>query len=626
MRWLVTAVSLTLAGQPATRVTAYDSTYAVAPGGRTGFFENRQPADIVLSSFGFNRSGGGLLFHHPRNLAGDGQRLLLADSNNNRVLVWLSPPTENASPSLVLGQPGLDSNNPGNGLANMNWPGQISVAAGGRVVVADSYNDRLLIWNSFPTENGQPADMELRTPSLRWPWGVWTDGEKLVAASTGGRAILFWNKFPERADQPPDFEIRDSAIGTPRTITSDGTRLIVGDHNAYQTRPGNFFWKSFPRGPGDLFDFFMQDPIDGNANWMQGTFLSDGRLAMLGRTLLIWNEFPETAQSRPSIAVDGYRFMGGDGGSVTEAAGRLYIPEYNGNRIAVYNTIPERNSQRPDFAIGSPDFETNTLRSEFLITNPAPVTDGKSLWVTSDFERRMYVWKDVPDESAARANFVYELPFAPWDNEIHKGRLILAGKDTFAVWNELPRNGQLPSAIVRGPWREIRGVAMDDTYFYLGDQDADRVYVWSGIPTASEPPLFTLNIRQPSRISSDGTHVVILSTENHTVHVYRVADLSASAPPRASYGQGMFNLPQGAQIREGQLFVCDTTGNRVYVWRDIEDFIARRPATAILGAGGPQPRIGIDSFFWPGVPAFDGSYLWIGEFKFSGRMPRFSVR
>jgi hypothetical protein len=62
------------------------------------------------------------------------------------------------------------------------------------------------------------------------------------------------------------------------------------------------------------------------------------------------------------------------------------------------------------------------------------------------------------------------------------------------------------------------------------------------------------------------------------------------------------------------------------VWRDIEDFIARRPATAILGAGGAQPRIGVDSLFWPGVPAFDGSYLWIGEFKFSGRMPRFSVR
>ncbi len=627
---MITLFGLSLFGQQTTQVIPIDSQYAVAPGGRSGFFETGQAADLVLSAFGFNRSGGPLLFHHPRGLAGDGQRLLLADSNNNRVLIWSTLPDGNTPPDLVIGQPDLDSNQPGAGPDGMNWPGQISATPDGRVVVADSFNDRLLLWNSFPATSGQAADVVIRTPDLRWPWGVWTDGERLVATSTGGRAILFWNRLPVRGNEPPDFVIRHEAIGTPRTITSDGQRLIIGDHNAYQTRIGNFFWKSFPKSGADLFDFFMQDPLDGNAGWMQGTFLPDGRLAMLGRTLHIWNSFPESAVVKPDLSISGYRFQGGDGGAVVAAGERLYLPEYNGNRIAVYNALPASSGQRPDFAVGSPNLETNTLRTEFLMTNPVPLTDGKSLLVSSDFDRRLYVWKAVPDESGARPDFVYELPFAPWDGEIHNNRLVLAGKDTVAVWEQVPRNGELPTQILRGRIgtvtpREIRGVAMDDSYFYLGDQDAGRVWVWRGVPQEGEEPLFSLSIRQPARISSDGVHVLVTSSENHTIYVFRVSELGAEALPRVAAGSGMFNLPQGAVIREGQVFITDTTGNRVYCWRDVEDLVARRPATAILGTSGPTPRIGANSFFWPGVPAFDGSYLWVGEFKFSGRMPRFSV-
>lgn len=39
-----------------------------------------------------------------------------------------------------------------------------------------------------------------------------------------------------------------------------------------------------------------------------------------------------------------------------------------------------------------------------------------------------------------------------------------------------------------------------------------------------------------------------------------------------------------------------------------------------------EPRTGQSTFFWPGVPAFDGSYLWLGEYKFSNRLLRFTVR
>jgi uncharacterized protein (TIGR03437 family) len=612
------------------QVGRVDSQYPVAPGSLSGWFRAGQSADIVLSSFGFNRSGGALQFHHPRSLAGDATRLLLADSNNNRVLVWTSLPDANTPPDLVLGQPDFQSNYAGSGPDGMSWPGQVALAPDGRVVVADSYNDRLLIWKSFPRASGQPADLTLRTPALRWPWGVWTDGVRLVATSTGGRSILFWNRFPDSPNQAPDFEFKDDAVGTPRTVTSDGRRLIVGDHNAYGDRSGNFFWKTFPRGPQDRYDFFARDPVDG-ANWMQGAFAPDGRLLMLGRTLHIWNTFPESETARPNLSITGYQFFGGDGGAVVVAGERLYLPEYNGNRIVAYRRFPDRPEQRPDFAIGSPDFETNTLRREFLITNPVPVTDGQSLFVSSDFDRRLCVWTRLPAASAAKSNWAYELPFAPWDNALHGGRLVLAGKDTVAIWNQAPLGGEMPSTVLRGSigsvrFAEIRGVALDDRYFYLSDFLADKVYVWRGVPSANSEPAFTFTIRQPARLSSDGTTFVVTSTENHTLHTFKVADLGPSSQPRTVGAPGVFNLPQGARLYQGQLIVANTTANRVHLWRDVDTAIAQRPADVILGSADAQPRNGADGLFWPGVPAFDGSYLWVGEFKFSGRMPRFSVQ
>ena len=64
---------------------------------------------------------------------------------------------------------------------------QITIAPPGeqRVIVADTNNDRVLIWNSFPTRNGQPADVVLKNNGLIWPWGLWTDGARLVVSCTG---------------------------------------------------------------------------------------------------------------------------------------------------------------------------------------------------------------------------------------------------------------------------------------------------------------------------------------------------------------------------------------------------------------------------------------------------------
>lgn len=586
----------------------------------------------MLSGFGFGLSGGGLQFNHPRSIASDGTRLLVSDGHNNRVLVWLQAPDGNTPPDFALGQADLASNVPGTGLHQMNWPGQVCVTTGGRVVVADTYNDRLLVWNTFPTRGGQPADLEIRHSLLKWPWGVWTDGTRLVGSATGARTILVWSTFPATGNVAPDFTLADAAIGTPRTITSDGTFLMVGDHNAYGTQAGNWVWKTFPTGTRS-YDYFIRDPSDFNGPWMQGTVAADGRLVVLGRNLIVWNGVPADPGVAPALVVDGYPYRGGDGSGVAFALGRTYVSAYNDNKVTAYRTFPTSRATRPDFALGSPSLDENTLTTSYFITNSVPATTGKQLFVSSDFDRTLSVWTSVPDESAAKPNWLYTLPFPPWDNELKGDTLVLGGQRQIAIWRKAPVNGELPDLNYKdviGPvaFKNISGVALDNKYFYVGDFQAEKVYVWRGLPAATAAPVYTLSVPKVTRLSSDGTWLAATQTEAQTIRLFEVAKLSSSATGVAVGGVGKFNLPQAATLARGGLYVASTNFNQVHAWRKVDDAVAGKSADVVLG--GPNllapPRTTASTFFWPGVPAFDGSYLWVGEFKFSGRLLRLSVR
>jgi len=109
----------------------------------------------------------------------------------------------------------------------------------------------------------------------------------------------------------------------------------------------------------------------------------------------------------------------------------------------------------------------------------------------------------------------------------------------------------------------------------------------------------------------------------------RVVTQAPSANPVATIGgPGKFNLPQNAIIAHGSLFIADTGFNRVYVWRNIADAVSGKSADVVLGKTGADatPLQLKDALFWPVGLAFDGSYLWVGEFKFGNRLLRFSVR
>ena len=58
----------------------------------------------------------------------------------------------------------------------------------------------------------------------------------------------------------------------------------------------------------------------------------------------------------------------------------------------------------------------------------------------------------------------------------------------------------------------------------------------------------------------------------------------------------------------------------------VEAMLANPRGAVLLGSSDLKPSNRSDGLFWPGAVSADGAYLWVGEFKFSGRILRFRPR
>ena len=189
----------------------------------------------------------------------DGAKLFAVDFFNNRVLIWNTLPSTNMPADIVVGQPDFDTGGPpapttATTAASFRFP--ISVAAAGnKLFVADRDNHRVLIWNAIPTSNGVPADVVLgqsdfagstatvSQSGLRQPRSVWSDGQRLIVSDSGNNRVLIWNSVPITNGLAADVVIGQTNFNTatrgesanglsnPRAVYSDGTRLLIADRD-----------------------------------------------------------------------------------------------------------------------------------------------------------------------------------------------------------------------------------------------------------------------------------------------------------------------------------------------------------------------------------------------------------
>lgn len=306
-------------------------------------------------------------------VATDGTVVAIADTDNNRVLIYNSvPATAGASANVVLGQPDFTTlQTPSTTSSSLRGPQGVWIA-GGKLFVADTQNSRVLIWNHIPTANNQPADIVLGQPNftsdnqpppngsnppvyptaaanqLLNPTSVSTDpsGTHLFVSDLGFNRVLIWNSIPTSNDQPADV-----VVGQPNM-----TSTIANNTNNLCSSPGN--------------DSTGKPIYPSECN----------------KTL----NFPRYALS------DGTHLFIADGGN---------------DRVLVFNSVPTQNGAGADAVLGQPDFYGDVVASGMAtfgstavdntgsvdtVQNPTSLAwDGTNLYVSDPYDRRVLLFSPI---------------------------------------------------------------------------------------------------------------------------------------------------------------------------------------------------------------------------------------
>ncbi|SOC08498.1 hypothetical protein SAMN05877962_10945 [Alloalcanivorax xenomutans] len=235
---------------------------------------NTAAADFVLGQPDFTSSEPGEL-SRPEEVSITGGKMVVADGDGNSVLIYNTVPTSGgAEPDVVVGQADFDSQDDTCDATHLNGPEAATFTVDGKLVVADSGHNRVLIWNALPTTHGQPADLVLGQPDFTrcapdednpgggsvlhsarafdYPTGLWTDGQRLAMVDNDNNRVLIWNTFPTSHFQPADIVLgqedftsaTDSVdtLDTPYGIDSNGEQLAVADSRNHRV----LIWNSFP--------------------------------------------------------------------------------------------------------------------------------------------------------------------------------------------------------------------------------------------------------------------------------------------------------------------------------------------------------------------------------------------
>jgi len=321
--------------------------------------------------------------NQPTAVATDGTILAIADTDNNRVLIYNTiPTTPNASANVVLGQPDF---------ATVQTPSLDTVTASsmrgpqglwiqnGKLFVADTQNSRILIWNSIPTTNNQPADLVLGEPnfttryvaanplnpvtaanSLYDPASVSSDGKRLFVADLGNNRVLIWNEIPTANQQPADVE-----IGQPDMTSNQSDNVLGILANGTSTTT--------------------------STTWVTGGCASTGTDTAVTPNVPDYNPICERTLSFPRFALsDGTRLFIADGGN---------------DRVLIYAAIPTANGAAADNVLGQVNFitdivsdQTQLITSTVVSNNSSADTirtpsslawDGTNLYVADPYDNRV---------------------------------------------------------------------------------------------------------------------------------------------------------------------------------------------------------------------------------------------
>ena len=336
----------------------------------TGRPDAQMPADVVLGQPNFTTSDPAVsqtLMRLPTAVASDGVRLAVADTENNRVLLWNSIPTTNtAAADVVLGQKdfGTVQQPIPTDASSLRAPQGVWIQ-NDMLFVADTLHHRILIWKTFPTQNNQPADLVLGQPNF----------------TTAPEPDL--TKFTQTAHA--------NTMVSPVAVSSDGTHLFVTDLGYNRI----LIWNSIPTQNQQGADVEIGEPdldstIEGG-NDVSKMCESTGTDSTTGNPIYPIRCAGTLSYPRAAIA---------------DEQGRLYVADGGNDRVLIFNSIPTANGASADKVLGQPDMTSDIITdnesflehnlqrssSDTLRTPSSLAWDGTNLYVADPFDRRVVVF------------------------------------------------------------------------------------------------------------------------------------------------------------------------------------------------------------------------------------------
>ena len=309
-------------------------------------------------------------------------RLHQADRDNNRVLIYVNPPTaNNASADVVLGQNTFTQDFPGTSASEMRGPTRTEVA-GVSLFVLDTSNHRVMLWSTLPTSNNAPADrvygqqdfdfnaagtsQTLLSSPMGLSVALVNSDFRMVVGDTANHRVMIWNPLPALSGSAAtvvlgqtDFTtslagLSATEMNSPTGVWTDGTRIAVADTGNHRV----LIWNTFPNTNGTAADIVVGQP-DFTTN-----------TAAAG-----------TQGLRGPVGVSSNRLS-------------LYVADTNNSRVLVYNTFPTMNQPAANVVLGQPDFDTepSSVTQQGLNLPTGARAIGSQLYVGDTANNRVMVF------------------------------------------------------------------------------------------------------------------------------------------------------------------------------------------------------------------------------------------
>jgi hypothetical protein len=563
----------------------YDGTSADYVIGQTNFTINSPNQGLGVS---------GLTLFGPDGIWCYNGSLFVADAQNNRVLVYNNINSLSANDPLaetVVGQTSMSANSNGNSTSSLNGP--FGVAADNcQLYIADTLNERVLVYNTIPTGTlNPPADEVLGTGTFTgptqndlFPSAIAAVNHALYVADSAGDRVLRFGcsavgiPTPTHTPTPtPSPTPTPTPICNPCTLTTDqNASLVIGEPN-FTTASNSF-------SPVNASSLQLPSGVFQAGNNLIVSDSDDSRI-------LIYNPIPTVNQPAASKVIGQSSFtassvnQGGSPGantlwgpSQTWSNGTMLIAADSTNhRILIYNninTLPATNGSA-NVVVGQPNFISNQANqggppAANTLDEPFGVfSDGNILVVSDNLNNRVLVYNPLPVSSGASASAVI-------------------GQPNFTS-SAINQGGSLTANTLNGPGR----IWISGGNLYVADTGNNRVLVYDNIDALS---------------TNDPAANTVIGQNNFTSNVNGVS------------ANSLF-IPDAVSVNGCQLFIADGNNSRVLIYNPIPTGTTNPPADVVLGqpnmTTGTAPSVTQANNFSPSsIDAVNGS-LWLADETFN---------